>query len=48
MEKCVALHFTRSMYVYENQNTNLLSQSNKNKGTCNRNNSKNVSQKKIM
>ena len=31
MKKCAALHFTRSMYVYESRNTNLLSQSNSNK-----------------
>ena len=30
-EKSVALHFARSMYVYDNQNTNLLSQSQKKK-----------------
>ena len=26
MKKNVALHFARSIYIYENQNTNLLSQ----------------------
>ena len=31
MKKGATLHFTRSMYVYESRNINLLSQSEKNK-----------------